>query len=81
MPLLGQEPPWEIKITVFTCYDRGYIHTSHIFYYTVKISPQFTDCNEQENLKIVMENDVIKQTAQYIWKAYNKRRKAMYTAS
>ena len=47
-------------------------NVSHIY-------PQFLELSDIDKLRILMKKDVVKHTAGYIWKAYNKRKKELYT--
>ena len=44
----------------------------------IQCYPEFTECTISDKLKIIMNEDVVKFTACYLWEAYSKRREVLY---
>ena len=70
-----------------TCEDETHFMFDCALYDNIRCSffskitqyyPLFTECGISDKLKIMMNEDVVKFTASYIWEAYSKRREVMY---
>ena len=63
---------------IFSCNCYENLRTK-LFDQILPVYPNFREFSVSEKLSKMMDRQFIKHTAGYIWNAYTKRRRAMYT--